>query len=88
MQKPKLTPEALYAYARKFAEEAEAKHPHRQYPTFREAAKHFRVTIAAISDAIDDWSGEEYMAAAIGYKTGTGYGLYERKGDHQVEAYP
>jgi DNA-binding transcriptional MocR family regulator len=78
-----MTPQALFDYASGFA------HPHRSYPTVREAAKHFSVTQQAVIDACEDWHGEGYMRPATGFRVGSGSGIasFERIGDYLVEAY-
>lgn len=82
-----MTPEELFIYADRFARRAEKAGKGTQYPTFRQAAKRFRVKISDIEDACNDWCGEEYMRAIVAFRVGGGVGCIESKGDYQVEAY-
>ncbi len=43
----------LFKYARRYAQRAERKGHGTQFPTFREAARRFRVTLDAVEGAID-----------------------------------
>lgn len=85
--KSKLTPEALYAYAIATTDKAIAEGRGSDFPTFRMAARHFKVKLADIETAISDWQGRGYMQAAVARGGSGGYFAYERLGDHQVEAY-
>jgi len=86
--KTKLTPQALFEYANSFTYASEKADRGTLFPTFRQAAKHFRVRLTDIEDAIEDYNGEGYMGAAVGFRCGNGVGYYEKKGDYLVEAYP
>ena len=82
-----LNPQALFDYAVAFCAASEKADRGSCYPEFREAARHFRVNLAAIQQACEDWQGEGYMAAGVGLRNGSGHYHYERKGDYRVEAY-
>lgn len=76
-----MTPQHLFAFARGLAENG---HP---FPTVREAAKRFHTSQQAVLDACDDWQGDGYMQPAVGLRSGSGVGVFERTGDYLVEAY-
>lgn len=83
-----ISPQALFDYANAFARKAETQDRGTQYPTVREAAKHFRVSQEKISDACEDWDTKGgYLGIAVGFRTGAGWGEYPNKGDCLVEAY-
>lgn len=86
-RKPELTPQTLFDYAVKFADEAEKMDRYPQFPTFRQAAAYFRVRIGVIEETIEEWCGDGYMKAAVGFRCGSGYGVYDHKGEYLVEAY-
>lgn len=82
-----MTPDDLFKYAASYAGESEAAGRGTQYPTVREAARHFRVTQVEISDQCDDWQGDGYMKLATGIRVGSSVGSFENLGDCLVEAY-
>lgn len=82
-----MTPEELYAYANKFARRAEDAGEGTRYPTMRQATKQFKVRLSDIEDACQDYCGRGYLGLAVGFRTGSGYGVYAVKGDCLVEAY-
>lgn len=82
-----MTPEQLFNYADAFARRSESSGKGTVYPTFRMAAKSFKVTLNAIEEACQDWCGDGYMQAATGFRAGNGIGSFEAKGDWLVEAY-
>ena len=86
-RKSKLTPEALFGYACKSAKASEDADRGTQYPTFRQAARHFRVRLSEIEDACQDYQGDGYMKPATGFRTFSGHGSFEHQGDWLVEAY-
>lgn len=83
----RITPEKLFAYATKFCKRAENAGRGSQFPTFRQAAKHFRVSVKQVNDACQDWTGSGYMSAVVGFRTGSGISTIESQKDYQVEAY-
>jgi hypothetical protein len=83
-----MTPDQLFEFADKYARQAEADGRGTRYPTFREVARHFRVTHAAIEQACEDWdSAKGYLKPAVGIKVGNSIGEFARKGEYLVEAY-
>lgn len=82
-----MSPTELFDYADKIARAAETRNQGTNYPTVRQAAKHFRVTQVAIEDACDDFQGEGYLGLIVGIQTNDGLGTYASRGDCQVEAY-
>jgi len=84
-------PNALFDYATAFCKESEAKDRGSDYPTFREAAKKFKVRISDIQDALENFRNdnqdERYMDAMVGMRCGAGIVSFERMGDYKVEAY-
>lgn len=86
-QKRELTPESLFEYADTFARKAEKAGKGTCYPTFREAARYFRVRLSDIEDTCNDYGGDHYMKPAVGFRTGGGWGSYACMGDWLVEAF-
>lgn len=82
-----MTPEELFKYADRFARRAENAGKGTKYPTFRQAAKRFKVRISDVEDACNDWCGEGYMGAIVAIRVGSGVGGIDSTGDYQVEAY-
>lgn len=82
-----MTPEQLFDYANKYARRAESVGKGSQYPTFRQAAKRFKVTLSEVEDACEDYSGDGYMKAAVCIRAGNGIYSFKSKGDWLVEAY-
>lgn len=80
-------PEKLFAYASRFSKRAEAAGSGKTYPTLRQAARRFKVPMSAIEDAIDDWTGDGYMRAAVAEGLSGGIFVFESKTDWLVEAY-
>lgn len=90
MPKKKLNPEALFNFASDFAKRSELAGKGSEYPTFRQCADEFGVSLQAIEDAIEDFSGIEhagYMDAVVAIQVGNGIAKIERKADYLVEAY-
>lgn len=85
--KRQLTPQTLFDYATTFCKTEELAGNGSCYPTFREAARYFRVKLSDIQQACDDWQGEGYMQAGVGGRTGQGHYPHEAMGEYQVEAY-
>jgi hypothetical protein len=86
-KKSELTPQALFDYARQFADKAEKTGRGTEFPTFAQAAKRFRVRIAAIEDAAEDWQGDGEMYVIVGIRCGSGVGEFKKKGEYLIEAY-
>lgn len=83
-----MTPEQLFQYADQYARKAEAEGQGTQYPTFRQTARRFRVSHAAIEQACDDWDQTKgYLVPAVGVRCGAAIGTFASKGDWLVEAY-
>lgn len=82
-----MSPDDLFNYAERFARRSEAEGKGTQYPTFRQAAKRFKVSLSAVEDACNDWDGEGYMKPATVFRSGSGIGSFDNKGDWLVEAY-
>lgn len=84
-------PNALFDYAVAFCKESESKDRGSDYPTFREAAKKFKVRISDIQDVVEtfhnDNQDERYMDAMVGVRCGAGIAAFNRVGDYKVEAY-
>lgn len=76
-----MTGQDLFDYASRFT------HPHRAYPTVREAAAHFGTTQRTILTACEDWTGDGYMRPATGFRVGSSVGSFGRSGDYLIEAY-
>lgn len=82
-----MTPDQLFNYAVGYAAKSVANGKGTQYPSFRDAARRFRVKQSDIEDACNDYSGKHYMQPAVGIRAGgSGVGDLEG-GDRQVEAY-
>lgn len=83
-----ITPEKLFAYAIAYNAEALKDGRSTVYPTFRDVAKHFRVTHDQIEQACEDWdSSRGYMGMAVGVRSGAGIAAFKSRGEYQVEAY-
>ncbi len=87
-----LNPEDLFRYADRYARRAEAAGKGTQYPTFRMAAKRFRVPMDEIEQACADYQGDGYMQPATGYGVGGNVGMrgaarIATRGEWLVEAY-
>jgi hypothetical protein len=85
--KTALTPNALFGYAMEFARESDEAERNIRYPTFRQAAEHFRTSLVKIEEACADYIGDGYLRPAVGFKNHSGFGCYEKKSDWLVEAY-
>lgn len=86
--RPRLSSDRLYAYVLRFTQRASAAGGHYLYPTFRQVAKRFNVTLDDVEQACYDWQGQGYMQPAVGFRTGGGgVGEYKNKGDWFVEAH-
>jgi hypothetical protein len=83
--------DALFDYAMAFCKASEEKDRGSDYPTFREAAKKFKVRISDIEEAVEtfhnDNQDERYMDAIVGVRCGAGIAPYNRVGDYKIEAY-
>jgi hypothetical protein len=86
-RKPVLTPDALFDYAMEFARESDEAERNDRYPTFQQAAQHFRTSLVKIEEACADYIGDGYLRPAVGLKNHSGFGTYEKKSDWLVEAY-
>lgn len=75
--------EELFRYAKSYV----VRNGGTRYPTFREAAKHFRCRLNDIELACEDYMGSGYMKPAVAIASGGGVGAIENKGDWLVEAY-
>lgn len=87
-----LEPEELFAYANRYARRAEAADRGTQYPTFRQAAKRFGVSLDAIEQACENYQGGGYMKPATGLGVGNNVGMrgtatFATRGEWLVEAY-
>lgn len=82
-----LTPQALFDFADQFARRKESTGKGTNYPTFRQAAKRFGVTLDEVEQACLDWQGDGYMQPAVGMGGQHGCFKFENKGDWLVEAY-
>lgn len=77
-----MLPKELFDYARNYQKKHTA-----QYPTFRQAAKHFGVTLDAVEQACEDWLGPEYMQPVVAFIRGKGVESIGQKADWLIEAY-
>ena len=88
MRKNYVSPDALFAYANRYARRAETAGRGTEYPTFRRAAKRFGVPLDAIEQACEEYDGTGYMRPAVAMgQPGHGYFLLETRGAYLVEAY-
>lgn len=83
----RLTADSLFRYARSFARRSEAADRGTKFPTFRQAARRFKVRLAEVEDACNDYVGAGYMKPAVGVRSGSGVAVFESMGDWLVEAY-
>lgn len=91
-RKRELTPDTLFDWAVTVSrKKADGQHVAFVHPTYREAARHFGVSLDAIAEAIEDWGGERegrgYMATAVGFQSGNGSAAFERRGQYLIEAF-
>jgi hypothetical protein len=86
-QKPALTAENLFNYAMAFARESDEAERNIRYPTFSQAAQHFKTSLVKIEEACADYIGDGYLRPAVGFRNHSGFGSYAKKGDWLVEAY-
>jgi len=79
----------LFNYALQFCKDSIAKDRGSDFPTFREVAKKFRVRMAAIQEAIEDFENDRnrYMDTIVGVRCGAGIGSFKNMGDYKVEAW-
>lgn len=82
-----MSSEKLFVYATNFAKRSESTGRGTQYPTFKQAARRMKCTYDELQDLIDDYQGEGYMGAVVGFRTGGGVATIKSRGDYQVEAY-
>lgn len=83
-----MTPEQLFDFANGFARRAETAGAGTTYPTFRDAAKRFKVRHDEIEQACQDWDQSGgYMQPAVGVGGSGGATAFACRGDWLVEAY-
>lgn len=84
----KLKPRELFDYAINFAKASVEAGRGTRYPTFRQAADHFGVSIAQIERACENWDQlAGYMRPAVGVRVGAAIAAHASKSDWQIEAY-
>ena len=76
-----LTPEQVFNYAISYFKK------HDRCPTLAQTARRFKCKISDAQDAIQNYQGPDYLGVAVGGQTESGYFLYDREGEYQVEAY-
>jgi len=86
-QRRALTPDSLFEYANSYARASEVAGNGTRYPTFRAAARHFRVRLSDIEDACENYIGDNYMKPAVGFRSPAGWGSHATMGDWLVEAF-
>jgi hypothetical protein len=83
-----LTRERLFTYASKFTRRHERHGEGTIYPTMRQAAKYFGVSIDQIEEVADEGlEGERYLGLATAVRAGSGVANIEPRGAWLVEAY-
>lgn len=85
--KPTLTPQALFDWARAHCLSEEALGHGSQYPSFSSAARHFGTTLDEVESACGDWGGPGYMGAGVASGTASGHSRRAPRGQWLVEAY-
>lgn len=79
---------AIFEFARSFADRSEVSGSGTDFPTVRATAKRFRMTQQAVIDAVEDGCDiGDYFGISVGIQTGGGYGAYDSVGDYKIEAY-
>lgn len=58
-----------------------------EWPTFQQAAKHFKCSLEDVQDAIDDWSGKGYLGASMGGICNGGIFTTVDMAEYRIEAY-
>ena len=81
--------DAVFSYARRFADRSEAAGRGTQFPTVRMAAKRFRCRQQDILSAVEasSFSGG-YLGLAVGTQiSGGGHAEFDSPADYEIEAY-
>lgn len=73
---------AVEQYCKRFQEKCESEGKGTQYRTIREVSSRFKLMVADIEHIIED---SDNLDCLVGFRTHSGFGEFEFKGEFQVE---
>lgn len=82
-----ITPEQIFKYVDRLNKKSINKGEGSYCPSIRDVAKRFGISQKAVSDLVDDYSGDCYLSLVAAQRIGSGVYSYKKLGDYLVEAY-